>query len=85
MLYEVITHFPGSKATTDSVSQGDDIPIFMGHLLAVDQHHLRMEPIFCQRLIGQRLGNCDLILMVGKDEISAGCVDIHGLAEIANT
>ncbi len=41
-----------------------------------------MEPILGQRFAGEGLGNGNLILMMGKNQIAAGGMNVHSLTQI---
>ena len=56
----------------------------LGHLLAVDDQVLGVQPVAREGLAGGALALRDLVLVVREDVVDAAAVDVEGLAEVAH-
>ncbi len=74
----------GREATFEEVAEGEDVAHGLGHLVAVDEEVLDVEPVAGERQSGGALGLGDLVLVVGEDEVLAAGVDVEGLAEVGH-
>ena len=63
------------------IAQRKEVAQALGHLLALDQKKPHMKPEVCKRLTGERLGLCDFVFVVRKNQVFATRVQIESLTQ----
>ncbi len=79
---EEVAHGARAGAPLQQLAQGVEVAERLGHLLAVDDQVLGVQPGADERLAGGRLALGDLVLVVGEDVVHAAGVDVEALAEV---
>ncbi len=64
------------------VAEDVEVPLGLGHLLAVDDEVVAVEPVVHELDAVRRLGLGDLVLVVGEDVVDAAAVDVEGRAQV---
>ena len=77
-----VTNGPGLNPLLQQVPKGMEIALGLGHLLAIHDEMLPVDPVAHEGLGGGGLALSNLVLVVGKDEVHRAAMQVEGLAQV---